>query len=122
MRFLIDANLPRSIVATVTALGHEVQFARDVGLAAAPDSEVAARAKAIHAALITRDMGFADVRRYPPEQYAGIVVLRLPDDLVGPEITRTVERFLRDAGLVSQLSGRLAIVEADRVRFRPALP
>ena len=37
MRFLIDANMPRSIIALVTNLGHEVEFARDVGLAAAPD-------------------------------------------------------------------------------------
>ena len=37
MRFLIDANMPRSIIALVASLGHEVEFARDVGLAAAPD-------------------------------------------------------------------------------------
>jgi hypothetical protein len=36
MRFLIDANMPRSIIALVASLGHEVEFARDVGLAAAP--------------------------------------------------------------------------------------
>ena len=42
MRFLIDANLPRSIIALIASLGHEVEFARDVGLAAAPDHEIAA--------------------------------------------------------------------------------
>jgi len=46
MRFLIDANMPRSILALVTNLGHEVEFARDIGLAAAPDQEIAARAQA----------------------------------------------------------------------------
>ena len=35
MRFLIDANMPRSIIALVASLGHEVEFARDIGLAAA---------------------------------------------------------------------------------------
>jgi hypothetical protein len=53
MRFLIDANMPRSIVALVGSLGHEVEFARDVGLAAAPDHEIAARAQATGAALLT---------------------------------------------------------------------
>src|SRR5260370_33754658 len=56
MRFLIDANMPRSIIALVASLGHEVEFARDVGLAAAPDLEIAARAQATGAALLTRDL------------------------------------------------------------------
>jgi len=77
MRFLSDANMPRSIIALVTNLGHEVEFARDIGLAAAPDQEIAARAQAAGAALLTRDLDFADVRRYPPALYSGIIVLRL---------------------------------------------
>lgn len=122
MKFLIDANLPRSITALISRLGHEVEFARDIGLAAAPDSDIAARAQATRAALLTRDLDFADVRSYPPEQYAGIVVLRLPDDAVAQDIARLVELFLREPTFTSQLAGRLAIVEPDRVRFRPALP
>lgn len=122
MKFLIDANLLRSITALISGLGHEVEFARDIGLAAAPDSVIAARAETTRAALLTRDLDFADVPSYPPEQYAGIVVLRLPDDAVAQDIVRVLELFLREPTFTSQLSGRLAIVEPDRVRFRPALP
>ena len=121
MRFLIDANMPRSIIALVTNLGHEVEFARDVGLAAAPDHEIAARAQATGAPLLTRDLDFADVRRYPPSLYPGIVVLRLSDGVIAKDIVGVTERFLRDATFVGNLAGRLAIVEQDRVRFRPAL-
>ena len=121
MRFLIDANLPRSIVALVAGLGHEVEFARDVGLAAASDADVVGRAKARGAALVTRDMDFANVRRYPPDQYAGLVVLRVSDSLRAAEIVTVLERFLREPRFVAQLPGRLAIVEIDRVRFRPRL-
>ena len=45
MRFLNDANLPRSLKKLVSALGHEVEFARDIGMSAAPDSEIAAPAE-----------------------------------------------------------------------------
>jgi predicted nuclease of predicted toxin-antitoxin system len=121
MRFLIDANMPRSIIALVASLGHEVEFARDVGLAAAPDHEIAARAQSTGAALLTRDLDFADVRRYPPSLYPGIIVLRLSDGVIAKEIMGVTERFLRDATFVGNLAGRLAIVEQDRVRFRPAL-
>ena len=113
--------MPRSIIALVASLGREVEFARDVGLAAAPDHEIAARAQSTGAALLTRDLDFADVRRYPPSLYPGIIVLRLSDGVIAKEIMGVTERFLRDATFVGNLAGRLAIVEQDRVRFRPAL-
>jgi predicted nuclease of predicted toxin-antitoxin system len=121
MRFLIDANLPRSIVELIVRLGHEAEFARDIGLGAAPDRVIAAHAQASQAVLLTRDLDFADVRNYPPEQYSGIVVFRFPDDVVAKEIVRLAEAFLRQQKFVDQLSRHLAIVERDRVRFRPAL-
>jgi len=31
MRFLIDANLPRAVIAVVQSLGHQMEFARDIG-------------------------------------------------------------------------------------------
>ena len=59
MRFLVDANLPRSLVGTLIAAGHEVEFARDVGLASASDEHIAAHARETQAVLITRDLDFA---------------------------------------------------------------
>jgi predicted nuclease of predicted toxin-antitoxin system len=121
MRFLIDANLPRAAINVCQKFGHEVEFARDIGMAAAPDEQIAARACESGAALLTRDLDFSDVRRYPPDQYQGIVVLRLPDTTVAQEIVRVLERFLMDPGFLGQLAGRLAVVEVNRVRFRPPL-
>jgi len=51
----------------------------------------------------------------------GIIVVRLPDGVIAIDIVRGTERFLRDAKFVGNFAGRLAIVEQDRVRFRPAL-
>ncbi len=121
MRFLVDANLPRSLVAAIARLGHEVEFARDVGLGSAPDDAVATRARERAAAIVTRDLDFADVRNYPPEQFAGIVVIRVPDDMQAAQIVQVALSFFRVAKFMDNLSGRLAIVEPDRVRIRPAL-
>lgn len=121
MRFLIDANLPRSTIALLLSFGHQVEFARDIGLAAAPDEDIAARARTTGAVLLTRDLDFADVRRYPPGDYDGIVVVRVPDDAIAKDIVRVIERFVREPGFLAPLKGRLAILENDRVRFRPAL-
>jgi len=121
MRFLIDANLPRSVIAAVQRVGHEVEFARDIGLGAAPDDQIAAYAHENMAAILTRDLDFADIRRYPPEKYHGIVVLRLSDAAVAQEIVSVVERFMLEPAFIRALARRLAIVDADRVRFRPPL-
>jgi predicted nuclease of predicted toxin-antitoxin system len=56
MRFLIDANLPRAVIAVVQSLGHQAEFARDIGLASATDEQIAKHALQYGAALLTRDL------------------------------------------------------------------
>jgi predicted nuclease of predicted toxin-antitoxin system len=121
MRFLLDANMPRSAVDVVTKAGHQVEFVRDVGLGAAPDSQIADHARQGGLAVVTRDLDFSDVRQYSPELYAGIVVLRLPDHATAAEISDLLARFLAEPRFVEKLHGRLAIVDEHRVRFRPPL-
>ena len=122
MRFLLDANMPRSAAGAVQRLGHEAVDVRDIGLGGAEDQQVAAYAKQHDLALITRDFDFSDIRNYPPGEYAGIIVLELPDDAVAATVVKVMESFLSQPQLLSQLKGRLAIVESWRVRFRPTLP
>lgn len=119
MRLLLDANLPRRAIGAIASLGHDVFFVRDMGLGGAPDSIIAARAIEDDAVLVTRDLDFADVRRYPPEQFAGLLMLRLADTAGVDEIVEVLRRFLGESDLLKHLRGRLAIVETDRVRFRP---
>jgi hypothetical protein len=69
--------------------------------------------------LLTRDFDFADIRNYPPENYFGLIVLQLPDDATAKQVNQTLESFLRNAQFLEKISGRLAIVEFWRVRFRP---
>jgi hypothetical protein len=47
--------------------------------------------------------------------------LRLPETVVALEIVHVLKRFLLDPGFLEPLSRRLAIVEVDRMRFRPPL-
>ncbi|HET6568211.1 MAG TPA: DUF5615 family PIN-like protein [Rhodothermales bacterium] len=121
MRFLVDANLPRSTIAAFTRAGHEAIHVNDVGLKEAPDELIAQRAREIQAAIVTRDLDFADIRRYPPADYPGIVVMRLPDDTVATDIVQILEQFLGRAEIIDNLPAHLAIVGARQVRFRPAL-
>jgi predicted nuclease of predicted toxin-antitoxin system len=121
MRFLVDANMPRSVLVLLQSLGHAAEHVRDLGLGGVPDSEIAARARSIGAVLLTRDLDFSDIRHYLPSEYQGFIVMRLSDDAVARDILSSLERFLKQTELVAQLPGHLVILEEDRVRFRPAL-
>ncbi len=120
MRFLVDADLPRPTATLIRSLGHEAVDVRDIGLGAAPDQEIAEHPKANGLCLLTGDFDFADIRDYPPEDYAGLAVLKLPDKVNRDFILRLVEAFLQKPDVLDQLSGRLAIVERGRIRLRPA--
>jgi predicted nuclease of predicted toxin-antitoxin system len=121
MRFLLDANMPRSAAGAVQRLGHDAVDVRDVGLDGADDAQIAAYAKEHKLTLVTRDFDFSDVRNYPPAEYAGIIVLELPDHAIAATAVKVLESFLSQPELLAHVPGRLAIVESWRVRFRPAL-
>jgi predicted nuclease of predicted toxin-antitoxin system len=120
MRFLVDASMPRSATVTLRQPGHEADDARDVGLRSATDDVIAKRARDNRQALITRDFDFADIRNYPPADFPGILVLKLPDDAPATLVCRVLEAFVRSDEWLARLSVRLVIVETWRVRFRPA--
>lgn len=120
MRFLIDEDLPRSMEALLRQHKHEAVDVRDIGLRGAKDYQIAAHARKEGLCLVTGDFGFADVRNYPPGEYAGIVVLKLPRAATASFIFSLLESFLKQKDLVAQMPGKLAIVEPGRVRIRTA--
>lgn len=121
MRFLLDANMPHSALAAFEAQGHDAVHVRAIGLGDAEDEQVVAHASAEMRALVSRDLDFADVRRYPPESSPGYLVLRVPDTWIATQINGLLGRFLDMRELVDQIPGRLVILDSRQVRFRPAL-
>jgi len=120
VRFLIGADLPRSTKTQLEKFGHEAIDVRDIGLKSAKDAVIARYAQDHQACLLTGDFGFADIRNYPPENYYGIVVLGLPRDATAAFILQLIEEILRQTEVLARLPHKLAIVEAGRIRLRPA--
>lgn len=118
MRFLIDADMPRSMADIVRQYGHQAFDVRDIGPTLTLDADIAAYARSEQLCIVTGDLGFADIRTYPPREYAGIVVLSLPRNATSKYINSLVAGLLSQADLLAQLPGKLAIVEAGRVRLR----
>jgi predicted nuclease of predicted toxin-antitoxin system len=116
MKLKLDESLSRHLKPVLTGLGHDVLTAADEGLLSHPDVEVAAGAAREGRILLTLDIEFADLRKYPPGSHPGIVLFR-PASFGPLSVNRFVERFIRSADL-SVLSQCVAVVEPHRVRVR----
>lgn len=116
MKFKTDENLPIEAAATLREYGFDAQTVWDESLSGATDEVVSAYARAESRVLLTLDMDFANIRAYPPDQHAGIIVLRLKSQ----DRTTVVTYVRRLAAVLNQRSpvGELWIVERDRIRFR----
>jgi predicted nuclease of predicted toxin-antitoxin system len=57
-------------------------------MSGAPDGVIAAYAKRNQLALNTCDFDFADIRNYPPANYAGILVLKLQENATASKSRR----------------------------------
>ena len=116
MKFKTGENLPREAAAILRAAGFDVHTVWDEGLSGADDQNIANRLRSESRALLTLDPDFANIRAYPPDEYPGIIVLRLK-----AQDKATVLEYVRNvAALLKQRTpeGELWIVEGDRVRFR----
>ncbi|MBI2934423.1 MAG: DUF5615 family PIN-like protein [Chloroflexi bacterium] len=118
MRFLVDEDLPRLTDSLLRSYGHDATDVRDVGLRGASDANIGAYARRQGLCLVSGDIGFADIRTFPPAQYCGIIVLRLPARATSLTIRTFLEGLLAQTEIVNQLGGKLAIVEPGRVRIR----
>lgn len=116
MKFKIDENLPTEIAADLRAAGHEADSVTDQGLAGAPDALIMSRVQSEGRVVLTMDKGIADVRAYPPKDYAGIILLR--PRTTGRAATLAFVRKNLPSLLTFDLAGRLFVVTESGIRVR----
>jgi len=116
MKFKTDENLPAEAAALLRATGHDATGVLDEGLGGKNDSIIGDFCKREARVLVTLDLGFADIRAYPPQEGPGCIVLRLRHQ----DRSRIMEALRRIIPLIEQevLTKRLWIVDETRVRIR----
>jgi hypothetical protein len=72
-------------------------------------------------ALMSADFDFGDIRVYPPSSYFGLVIIDRPENATVPDVVRLVDRLFSHGEILSELVGRLIIVDSHRIRIRPPL-
>jgi len=116
-KFVIDEDMPRSTAKVLKDCGYEVRDIRDHGLRGANDDGIYQFAQSNQAVLISGDMDFSNILRFPIGSHFGIVIARFPNEMTTNEINRQlVERF---SGLTEDdFRGNLIIIQPGKVRIR----
>src|SRR4030042_5360113 len=77
MRFKIDENLPIEIAEILINSGHDAKTVNAERLQGAKDPVLINVCKSENRVLVTLDTDFSDIRAYPPQEFSGIIVLRV---------------------------------------------
>ena len=116
LKFITDEDVPRSTARLLREAGYDAVDVRDVGLRGKNDSAIFGFAQKEQRILITCDLGFSNIVQYPPEKTAGIIVVRIPDEIPIPQFNKVLLEAIQ--GIDERLPAHLAIVDLKKVRLR----
>jgi predicted nuclease of predicted toxin-antitoxin system len=115
MKFKIDENLPIEAALLLKGDGHDAVTIMEQNLSGTPDPNIAEVCRRERRALITLDTDFADIRKYPPNNFFGLIVLRLKKQ-DKPHVTSVLNRLSKILPK-EPLERHLWIVEEGRIRI-----
>jgi predicted nuclease of predicted toxin-antitoxin system len=90
---------------------------RDVGLRGHPDGEIAEYAKSRNLVILTADVGFGNILRFPIGTHPGMVIARFPNEISSDRLNEALLSALQEVSL-HEFRGNVLIVEPGRVRLR----
>jgi len=115
MKFKLDENLGPRAAALMAESGHEVATVPQERLSGTSDTRLFESCMAERRCLVSLDLDFADVIRFPPDKTAGMAVLRLPRGASLKLLTALVRNLLT-ALETAPIVGQLWVVELGRIR------
>jgi predicted nuclease of predicted toxin-antitoxin system len=116
LAFKVDENLPEDVATAFRNAGYQASTATSQGLGGLDDGRLSAVAQREGRVLVTLDVDFGDIRTYPPDEYPGIIVLRLMRQ-DKPHVLAAIRRVLPLLS-TEPVARRLWVVEEHAVRIR----
>ena len=116
MKFKLDENFGSRTQQLFQAYGHDVQTVRMQGLQGSSDMHLFEVCRVEQRCMVTLDLDFADVLRFPPSLTNGIVVIRVPRNPSLALLEHLVHQFLQTLAHLP-IERRLWIVEPSRIRI-----
>ena len=116
MKFKVAENLLIELAELLNEAGHDAVTVHDEKLGGADDDDIAPVCQREARAFLTFDLGFSDIRSYPPSNYPGLIVFRLKFQ-DRPHVLKVCERLV-EIMKTEVVEHCLWIVEESRVRIR----
>jgi len=116
LAFKADENMPVEATRLLQEAGIDALSVHDQSMVGATDDSISIVCRAENRALITLDLDFADIRAYPPDEFAGLVVLRL-ERQDKPHVLNVLSRLIPQLN-EDELRGKLWIVTERSIRIR----
>jgi predicted nuclease of predicted toxin-antitoxin system len=116
MNIKLDENLGDiRISSRLKFAGHDVATVRQQGLTSAPDKELIEVCRQEERCLVTLDRGFGNRIQYRPQDYAGIVLIRLPQNASFSDRIKAINVLIL-ALEEADVNGKLWIVQDGTVQ------
>jgi len=116
MKFNLDENFGRHTQHLFQIAGHDVQTTLDEKIQGCSDRQLYQICSAESRCLVTLDLDFSDVTRFPPERGAGIAVIRVHRNQSLSILEQLIGLLLQGLSRMS-IENKLWIVEATRIRI-----
>jgi predicted nuclease of predicted toxin-antitoxin system len=119
LRLFADHCVATSVIDALSATGSEVLRLREHLATDALDPAVIEKAQQLNCLLLSVNGDFADIVKYPPKNYRGIISLQVrnhPEVL--PLIVASLTAYVDAHSEMSHYQGKLFLFEAHRVRVR----
>jgi predicted nuclease of predicted toxin-antitoxin system len=117
MKFKLDENLPLEVTVVLLQAGHDALTVVDQDLVGESDDEILKICQSEGRIVVTMDLDFSNIHRYPPQQSPGIIVLRLASQELMHMMT-VVQTMVVPLLEKQSPVGCLWVVDEDRVRVR----
>ena len=115
--FIIDENIFPQISPLLISYNFKVKDINNSKLKGISDEEIIKMAKEEKSIILTFDKHFADILKYPPENYFRIIRIRIHPPILNDIIT-AIRNFVNDFDL-KKIKGKLIILEKDGFRIYP---
>ncbi len=116
MKFKLDENFGKRTQRIFIEAGHDVKTVYEEKLSGQSDDKIFSHCGKENRCLVTLDLDFANVLRFPPEKSSGIVIVRTPQNPSLELLEDLVAKFMK-ALEVSEFKQDLWIVEIGRIRI-----
>ncbi len=116
MKFKLDENFGSRIRILFQNQGFDVKTVFEQNLQGCPDQRLYEACINEKRCLVTLDLDFADITRFPSAKTCGIVVIRIPRHQSYNLLEKMINQFLQTLSTMS-VENNLWIVEPNRIRI-----